>query len=262
MTMSRYAYDYSLAPVRPTGWRATLTTIMVVGTVMAVSAVSGVVVTLQLFASPAQDVAVPRVAAVAPVTPAPQPAAPRVVALTAKAASPPAPAVVATHHVEASATIAAAPTAAQVPPPASPVAAVKPAPVVAQAAPAPAPIADSDLTFAKGYAQRHAVATGTAAERHGKILVAAKMQLGRAAVKVKPRTYARNNANADRRRIETARGDAFGMFQRFERPDQFDFSRHQALAFGDQRATRRRAETSRSSGPVRNSPNGLFGGLF
>jgi hypothetical protein len=229
---------------------------------MAVSAVSGVVVTLQLFASPAQDVAVPRVAAVAPVTPAPQPAAPRVVALTAKAASPPAPAVVATHHVEASATIAAAPTAAQVPPPASPVAAVKPAPVVAQAAPAPAPIADSDLTFAKGYAQRHAVATGTAAERHGKILVAAKMQLGRAAVKVKPRTYARNNANADRRRIETARGDAFGMFQRFERPDQFDFSRHQALAFGDQRATRRRAETSRSSGPVRNSPNGLFGGLF
>jgi len=231
MTMSRYAYDYSLTPARPTGWRATLTTITVVGTVMAVSAVSGALVTLQLFAAPAKDMAAPRIAAASPVTAAPQPVAPKAivpVATTASTSASP-PAIVATNRVEPSATTAAVPTAPRVSPPpaATP---VKPAPVVAQAAPAPTPIADSDLTFAKGYAQRQAVANGTAAERHGKILIAAKTQLGRAAVKPKPRTYARNNA--DRRRVETARGDAYGMFQRFERPNQFDFARHQALAFG------------------------------
>ena len=69
MTMSRYAYDYSLAPARPTGWRAAFTSITVVGTVMAVSAISGALVTLQLFAAPAQDVAVPRVAAAFSVAP-------------------------------------------------------------------------------------------------------------------------------------------------------------------------------------------------
>src|SRR6185437_16399724 len=140
----------------------------------------------------------------------------------------------ATNHVEPPVTTAALQTAQRVspPPPAAP--AVQPAPVAAQQ-PAPAPIADSELTFARGYAQRQAVANGTAAAPHGKILVASQTHLGRTALKAKPRTYARNNANnPDRRRTE-----AYGMFQRFDRPDQFDFARHQALAFGEQRAARR-----------------------
>jgi hypothetical protein len=257
MTMSRYAYDYSLSPARPTGWRGTLTSMTVVGTVMAVSAISGALVTLQLFASPAQDAAVPRrVAAAFSVASVPQPVAPQIVALAAKVAS--VPAVAATNHVAPPVTTAAAPTAQRASPPPPAGAVLQPAPVAAQ----PAPIADSELTFAKGYVQRQAVANGTATVRHGKVLVAAQTQLGRAATKAKPRTYAaRNNAsNPDRRRIETARGDAYGMLQRFERPDQFDFARHQALAFGEQRSARRHTPAPRQ--PYGNSPNGLFGGLF
>jgi hypothetical protein len=258
MTMSRYAYDYSLSPARPTGWRATFASITVVGTVMAISAISGALVTLQLFASPAQDAPRPRVAAGFSVVPAPQPVAPDVVALAVQTASVPAPAVAASEHVAPPVTTAAVPAAQPVPLPPVATAAIQPAPVAAQ--PAPAPIADSELTFAKGYAQRQAVANGTTAARQAKILVAAKTQLGRAALRAKPKTYARNNA--DRRRIETARGDAYGMFQRFERPDQFEFARHQTLAFGEQRTTRRRNDAPRQSGPGGNAPNGLFGGLF
>ncbi len=254
--MSRYAYDYSLNPARPTRWGSTLTSIIVVGTVMAVSATSGALVTLQLLASP-RDVVLPHVAAAIP--PAPQQVTRRVVALTASVPAAP------SYRVELP--TAAGPPTPQSPPPPTVTASVRPAPVTVAPAAQPAPIPDSELTFAKGYAQRRAIANG-AVIRHGKVLVAAKAQLGRAAVKSKPRVYARNNANGtnsqDRRGVETARGDAFGMFQRFDRPDQFDFARHQALAFGDQRTPRRRSDAppARPPGPFGNSPSGLFGGLF
>ena len=247
MTMSRYAYDYSLTPVRPTGWRATFATVTVVGTVMAVSAISGALVTLQLFASTPPTVT-PPVATASAVAPASQPVATRVIAMVTKAVSDP----VARHEAEPPATTVAAPAAPQVAPPV----AAPPGPTPAAAVAPPAPIAESELTFAKGYAQRHAIANG-AVVRHGKVLVAAHAQLGRAA-KPKPKVYARNNATSlERRRADTAHSDAYGMFQRFDRPDQFDFNRHQALAYGEQRATRRRNDT-----PPPPRPNGFFGGLF
>jgi hypothetical protein len=275
MTMSRYAYNYDLTSSRPSGWRAALTSMTVVGTVMAVSAISGAIVTLQLFATPAQSGATPRVAAATRVVPAVPPAVPATFA--ARHDSVP---VTASHPTIPPTTVAAAPRAQDVPPvrPEPVVAAAKPAPVVAAAKSAPMPsvspqsvaaaapvaVADHDLTFAKGYAQRRAIATG-AISRHGKVLIAAQTQLGRAALKPKPRVVARNNTNTaqDRRAQTTARGDAFGMFQRFDRPDQFDFSHHQALAFGEQRAQRRRNDApARPSAPRSNSPGGLFGGLF
>ena len=249
MLMSRYAYDYSLSPARPTGWRGTLAGMTVVGTVIAVSAVSGALVTLQLFGAPTPAVVTPRLVAAAPVAPASQLVATRVGALAAKAT----PAPIARNHVAPPATVAAAPSTPAAPHAAPPVAApASTASVAAVAQPAPAPIAESELTFAKGYALRRAVANG-AVMRHGKVLVAAQGQLGRGAVKPKPRVHvARNNAGtADRRRA-----DAYGMFQRFDRPDQFDFNRHQALAYGEQRSARRRSEP-----PPRQS-GGFFGGLF
>ena len=134
--------------------------------------------------------------------------------------------------------------------------------------PAPQPhagCADSDLTFARGYAQRQAVAHG-APVRNGQVVVEAKTQLGRGAVKSKPKTYARNtntNAQDDQRRVAAAqRPDAFGMFQRFDRPDQSEAVHHQALAFGEQRTTRRSEAARAPTPPYGNSPNGLFGGLF
>jgi hypothetical protein len=139
-----------------------------------------------------------------------------------------------------------------------------------QPAPAPAAIPDSDLTFAKGYAMRQAAEHG-AVTRHGKVLVAAKTQLGRAAVKSKPKAYARNNAgnSQDRRRVETARaatqptrGSAYGMFDRFDRPDQFNFARHQALAFGEQRVEQHVARRRIDAPPPPRPSGGLFGGLF
>ena len=272
--MSRYTYDYSLTPSRPSGWRAAFATITVVGTVMAVSAISGAYVTLDLFASTTPAVVTPQqVTAAIPVQPAQQPAAAHAVA--AKAPSAPA---AASPHIAAPRTVAAASAVRQVPPPAIPPvqpAPIQPAPVAAAVQPpAPAAIPDKDLTFAKGYALRHAAeaAEHGAAVRHGKVLVASKAQLGRAAVratavKPKPKAYARNNTRQVRRRVETAQaahGNAFGMFDRLDRPDQFNFTRHQALAFGEQRATRRRSDAPppRSHGLFGNSSNGLFGGLF
>ncbi|HEY1545158.1 MAG TPA: hypothetical protein VGG01_22395 [Xanthobacteraceae bacterium] len=292
--MSRYAYDYSLTPARPTGWRATFTTITVVGTVMAVSAISGALVTLDLFGAPADA---SRIATAIPDRPVPQPVAAPLVHAAAKAASAPAaashnvaPPPTTTATVAPPTTVAAAQATSRVPPPpaAAPAltapaqtapaqtapaqtASAQPAPVAAvpqQPAPAPAALADSDLTFAKGYAMRQAAGHG-AVTRHGKVVVEAKTQLGRAAVKSKPKAYAHNNSQ-DRRRVETARAApqptrAYGMFDRFDRPDQFNFARHQTLAFGEQRMARRRndAPPPRPSGGLfGNSSGGLFGGLF
>jgi hypothetical protein len=269
----RYGYDYSLTPARPSGVRGALANITIFATVMAVSAISGVLVTLDLFGSSTPAAVAAHATAAVPAAPqaAAHPDAMQRVAqvfalittpVTApKAAFTSAPATANTGSIANNnraappATVAAAP-AVQTPP--AP-------PSVAAQAPQPAPVADSDLTFAKGYAQRQAVAHG-ALIRHGKVVMEARTQLGRAAIKAKPRVYARNvntYAQADQRRTATAqRPDAYGMFQRFERPDQFDFAHHQALAFGEQR-TSRRNETQRPPPPAYgNSPNGMFGGLF
>jgi len=263
--VSRYGYDYSLTPARPTGWRGTLANMTIFATVMAVSAISGAVVTREFFGSRAPSV-------VATAAPAPQAAAQPVAGPVTKAlalvttpksapavpSTPSTPSTTSTADVHAAppATVAAAPAVEPTP---------APPPAAAQAhQPQPTPVADSDLTFAKGYAQRQAIARG-APVRHGKVVVEAKTNLGRTALKSKPKTYVRNtNTPDDQRRVAAAqRPDAFGMFQRFERPDQFDFNRHQALAFGEQRTSRRNNDAARPAAPqYSNSPNGLFGGLF
>jgi hypothetical protein len=280
--VSGYGYDYSLTPARPTGWRGALANITIFAIVMAVSAISGVVVTLDLFASSASPVVATTAAASAPLhhatlqaaahatdqvtsqttpraTVHPTPPVTQVLAVVAtpKSATNSAPSAVTTsstpavadHPALSPSTVAVAP--ATRPTPARPLAVVQ--------APQPAAIADSDLTFAKGYAQRQAIAHG-APVKHGKVVMEAKTQLGRTGIKAKPKAYARNTNTVDQRRVATTpRPDAYGMFQHFERPDQFDFTHHQALAFGEPR-TSRRNEAPRAPPPP--SSNGFFGGLF
>ena len=48
--MSRYGYDYSLAPSPSTGWRSRFATVMTVGAIVAISAISGAAVALNLLA--------------------------------------------------------------------------------------------------------------------------------------------------------------------------------------------------------------------
>jgi hypothetical protein len=247
-SMSRYGYDYSLTPARPTGWRGMLTNTMVFATVMAVSVISGAVVTRELVAAPAP---------VAGVSQAAVPSAPLAVTRVLVSAAPRTVNVSAAARVEQPATVAAAPVAQQAP-------AVVPPVAAAVVPPPPARVSDSDLTFAKGYAQRQAVAR---VAPPGKVVVEARAQLGRGAVKAKPKV-ARNTTTADdRRRVAAARTDTLGIFQRFDRPDQFDFTRHQALAFGGEQHLIRQTQTPQSqtprpAAPYGNSPNGLFGGLF
>jgi hypothetical protein len=76
---------------------------------------------------------------------------------------------------------------------------------------------------------------------------------------VKPKAVARATTPQDQRRV----AEEGGPFSRFEQPEKFDFSRHQALAFGesrDQRAIRR--PPPQGGGLFGNSPSGFFGGLF
>jgi hypothetical protein len=263
----RYGYDYSLTPARPTGWRGTLANITIFATVMAVSALSGAVVTLELFASSAPPIAARATAAQPPAPHATAQSATQMVALAVTPKSAP----TSTPKSAPAATTASIADAHAVPPATVAAAAIAPIPappaVVQTPQPQSSPVADSDLTFAKGYAQRRAIARG-APVRHGKVVVEAKTNLGRTALKSKPKTYARNtntntNTQDDQRRVAAAQPGAFGMFQRFERPDQFDFTHHQALAFGEQRTTRRNNDAPRPAAPsYGNSPNGMFGGLF
>ncbi len=238
--MSRYAYAYSLTRSRPTGWRGAFASVIVFTTVMAVSAISGALVTLELFAPTAPAAAsTPVAAAVAPAAPAVRQVAMAPVPqhVSAPAAS--------NEQAQQPATVAVALADRQAP--------AAPPPAVA-AVPPPAAIAESDLTFAKGYAARHG--QGVMASHGGKIVVAAA-----AKARPKPKVYARNRA-ADRRPIPAAHAEAYGMLQRFDRPSQFDFTRHQALAFGEQRLVRQRNYSPPPAAPYGNSPNGLFGGLF
>src|SRR5580692_670629 len=101
--MSRYGYDYSLTPARPTGWRGVLTNTMVFATVTAVSVISGAVVTRELVAAPAPVVVVAQAAAV--------PSAPPAVTRVLASAAPRIVNAPATARAEQPVTVAAAPPA-------------------------------------------------------------------------------------------------------------------------------------------------------
>jgi hypothetical protein len=265
--MSRYAYDYSLTPARPTGWRSVVTRGVTVATIVAVSAISGAVVTLDLFAQsnpPADTSAV----AAATIQPVPARAARLVAPHVADVAS--AAVTDEQHPVVAAAQPVQQPAAVPAP---------QPAPVVAVNDSVSAPMAEGDLTFTSGYAQRRAVHEGVsqATNRTAQPATAAsvrvarieaKTQVGRAAIKIKPKVYARANAvqdpraAQDPRRVADARAETNGVFDRFDRSNPFDFSRHQALAFGDPRTNRRASPPQHGGGTASNSTGGLFGGLF
>jgi len=241
--MSGYDYAYSVTPARPTGWRSIMAGFVTIVTVVAVSGISGAVVTLELIApnSPRGDAA-PDVAARTSETTG-------ISDHTASIATPSAPMAVQPavqdgkhdgkrEGLTVRATLA--PAYAQA------------SPAIAAAAQAVAPAAagksargvpDTDLTFAKGYAQRHAAQEAASTPAHaadGK--VAAVSQLGRAAVAHKA-AYARYAGSPDARRI-AVRGEATGYY------NPYDFRRHEALAYGDERP------------PRRAEPQGFFGGLF
>ncbi len=221
--MSGYKYGYDVAPARPTGWRSGVAGLVTVLVVVVVSATSGAVVTLDLIAPRSLHAKVSDTAvATAPIT---IPAAPAATKPSASQAV----------DVTASAPVrpAAQPAA---PAPRSSIAAAAPASVPetaaahAEAQPALS-VPDSDLTFAKGYAQRRAVqaAAEQAAARNAGTHVATDHQLGRPAVAVRKPTYARTYGGQEHR---VARGDG-------ARPDSFDFRRTRALAYGEQYQNRR-----------------------
>jgi hypothetical protein len=258
MRMSRYAYDYSLSTARPTGWRSVLTSAMTIVTIVAVSAISGAVVTLDLLAppSPPAETAAASAGASVPQAPAPAPTRAARVVTPRVADEASAPAAGANRNQQSAVT--AAPQ-----PPALPVTAPAPVtPVVAADQNISAPASESELTFANGYALRRAVQEAATAPPSTSAQVArleTETQFGRAAIKVKPKTYARANGAQDRRTADARDG---GLFDRFDRNDKFDFERHQTLAFGEQRANRRPAPPQQQGGLFSNSPGGLFGGLF
>jgi hypothetical protein len=256
--MSPYGYDYALTRSAPTGWRSRFASVMTVSAIVAISAVSGAAVAVNLLGSAA--------------TPADRPA---IFAMHAPAASPPGAAQTVTSAAQpAKATVAVAPS--QVPPAAiqsasPPAAAPAPQPkpaVAAVEAPPPAHVLESELTFSRGYARRRAIQAATDAASAltstspttEVARVEAQGQFGRAARK--PKAVAHTNTPQDQRRVAEAREEG-GPFSRLEQSDKFDFGRHQALAFGEQRDPRlNRRPPPHSGGLFGNSPSGFFGGLF
>jgi len=244
--MSRYRYDYALAPERPTGWRSALSNVFLVSTIVAVSAISGVVVALDLLA-PATPPEQPAIAAAVAPLHSPRISTPQLLQKMTAPTQQKAAVEVALPAVQpAAAPVAPAPVAA------APVApAAQPAATTGAASEhAFAHVPESELTFSQGYARRRAVQAAADA-----------------AAGVKP----------DSARTEVARADARGQVERvatktkktrthdrrwaeepgwFGRSGQqrFDFGRHQALAYGDARDPR----------PSRRPPpsGGFFGGLF
>jgi len=273
--MSGYAYDYSLRPER-SGWRSVLTGFLAIVAVVVVSTISGALVTLELIAPQPQRAAQggTRVTTAASTvadadvanamrtdatvaasvsqqtikqqtikpqtiqTPAPQTPAPQMLSATSLRGNASTDAVASVQsqvqsRAQAPAQMTAQSTATIVPN-VAPARAV-PANTFASAQ---TDVADSELTFAKGYARRHAAAkaSGPLAD----IGVAAGA-FGRTAVKVakaKPKPQA--VASQDPR--DPRRPDASWSANRF------DFDQHQALAFGDAARQRR--------------PSGPFGGFF
>ncbi len=293
--MSGYSYDFSPTPAR-SGWRSVLTGFLTIVAVVAVSTISGAVVTLELLAPSSQrdaqmrdaqirdaqirdaqirdaqvrdvsrDVSDAKIVASAPrqviqqqsVQTQPARPAPEAVAKSGATTSTATPRAASTETVASiqgqpapsrapaqspaqtaatSAANTASPTnAAQPAPPAS-----QPAAPTTAVAPAQPEIADSELTFAKGYARRQAAkqaATKIAAGKNRLADVGAAVNDVRTSVKVaraKPRqqTVERQDAR---------RPDAYWSANRY------DFDRHQALAFG---------ESSRQQ--QRRAPSGPFG---
>ncbi len=245
--MSGYQYAFNVTPARPTGWRSFLTGFVTIMTVVAVSTVSGAMVTLELIAPrPPHANAPPAVAATPIQIPAATQRAVQVVTPSVAAVAQdqkhvqdlrvaaPTPALFAP-------SIAATPAVAAAPPAVPAASAV---PVEAQAA---RNVPDSELTFARGYALRRAAqeaaeeAASAAAPK-----VATVGQLGRAAV-VRRVASTRPPLALDPRRVTTARGEGA-----FDRPERFDSRRREALAYGEQRQPRRPA----------GGPQGFFTNLF
>lgn len=250
--MSGYDYAYNAAPARSTGWGSVIAGFFTIVTVVAVAGISGAVVTLELIApqSPRADASAdvaarPSEASVKQHSATPQ----HVAVVTPRTAIGPIPQAV-TQHQQPLAQIQQQPLAHMPEQDQELRAAVAPAPAPAQPQPtiaaAPPPpganmVPDSELTFAKGYAQRRAAQEAASVAAHsadGK--VAAVSQLGRAAVPRKP-NYARNYASSARRRY-AARGEAMGYY---------DSRRHEALAYGEEQRPPRRAEPR----------GGFFGGF-
>jgi hypothetical protein len=246
--MSRYGYDFAPTPT-PNRWRSVFRNILVIGTVAGISAISGAVVALDLLGS--GSAATERPAAIARQTPPASLFVARIVTPT-----PSQPAGVATNAGTAAVqwpqpTAAPASPAVQSPAASAPQAAQAPQPAPAAAAvtveePKTVKVPENELTFTHGYARRRAVqeaATAGPGANTDMARVESQTQIGRAASKAKPRTtVARQNRPQDQS----------GAYARAEQPNRFDFSRHQALAFGDPRGERRPPPQS----------GGLFGGGF
>ena len=262
--MSRYAYGYSVAPARPTGWRSAFGNFLGVTAVVSLSVISGAVVSYELIGGDARFGSTAFSSApVAPVqarveipvqAPVKLPAKAATTGSVAPATRPVAPLAASESPKPAAraATPAVVPTVAPVA--ATPVAAPQAAPSAPVARNDEAAISTGDLTFAKGYALRRAARQAAAQAASPK---AAAAQTATANVKVaaadepgvaSEKQFGRPAVVAKRKPTAMAqypRGERYGMFERFEGP------RHQALAFGDSAPQR----------PVRRS-GGWFDGLF
>ena len=263
--MSGYGYDYSLTPAR-SGWRSVLTGFLTIVAVVAVSTISGAVVTLELIAPSPQRAAGNRANDTQVTASVPQhTVSQQAIQSQAPQAAPTVAAPKVASHVVAPRTVPSADVAAPVQSqqaqapvqpvaPASTTVAANAAPAsAAPAAPpvAPAPamayaqatVADSELTFSKGYARRRAtVAAAKAGNARLADVGVAAGQIGRTNVKVvkiyKPRiqAVAAQDPRQDPRRPDVAWS-----------ANRFDFDRHQALAFGDAaRQQQRRAPSGGS----------------
>jgi hypothetical protein len=234
---------------------------LTVGAIAAISAISGAVVAFDLLGGGSAGVADrPVVAAQA------QPASLRVARTVTPASSLPTNAGTAVEQPRAAAAVATAAAAQPTQPATAPAPQAAPAPQplpAASAAPVEerktAQVPDSQLTFSHGYARRRAMQEAATAGSGAKIEVArveAQTQVGRAAIKARPRTtVARQNGPQDQS----------GPFARADRPDRFDFARHQALALGDARdprTSRRPPPPQQQGGLFGSSPGGFFRGLF
>jgi len=262
--MSRYAYGYSVAPARPTGWRSAFGNFLGVTAVVSLSVISGAVVSYELIGGDARFGSTPFSSApVAPVqarveipvqAPVKLPAKAATTGSVAPATRPVAPLAASESPKPAARAAAPAVVPTVAPVAATPVAAPQAAPSAPVARNDEAAIPTGDLTFAKGYALRRAARQAAAQAASPK---AAAAQTATANVKVaaadepgvaSEKQFGRPAVVAKRKPTAMAqypRGERYGMFERFEGP------RHQALAFGDSAPQR----------PVRRS-GGWFDGLF
>jgi len=262
--MSRYAYGYSVAPARPTGWRSAFGNFLGVTAVVSLSVISGAVVSYELIGGDARFGSTAFSSApVAPVqarveipvqAPVKLPAKAATTGSVASAAQPVATLAASESPKPAARAAAPAVVPTVAPVAATPVAAPQAAPSAPVARNDEAAISTGDLTFAKGYALRRAARQAAAQAASPK---AAAAQTATANVKVaaadepgvaSEKQFGRPAVVAKRKPTAMAqypRGERYGMFERFEGP------RHQALAFGDSAPQR----------PVRRS-GGWFDGLF